>query len=230
VKRTALSELDRIDILTDVSLAARRALADVGRTCHYDDGQMVVIEGQPDAPVFFVLEGLVRVFRTSLDGREQTLIRLGPGAALNMPAAFAKEEEGAPASAAAVGPVVLLSVSCLDFCRMTIRTPEIALAVLRDFAVKLHHLTDLTRDLGLLSVRARLAQFLLTCGYTPSDGQEENSTPVRWTHHEIAAQIGTVREVVSRMLRVFVKDGLIKMERHRIVVLDYDALASEAES
>jgi CRP-like cAMP-binding protein len=207
-----LSELDRIDILADVSLAARRALAAIAHTCNYDDGQVVVLEGQPDAPVFFVLEGVVRVFRTSLDGREQTLIRVGPGAAFNMPAAFA-DEGGTPASAAAVGRVVLLSISRLDFRRIAIKTPEIALVVLRDFAAKLHHLADLTRDLGLLSVRARLARFLL-----------------RWTHQEIAAQIGTVREVVSRMLRVFVKDGLIKMERHRIVVLDYDALALEAES
>jgi CRP/FNR family transcriptional regulator len=53
---------------------------------------------------------------------------------------------------------------------------------------------------------------------------------VRWTHHEIAAQIGTVREVVSRTMRAFVKDGLIKLERHRIVVLDRDALSLEAES
>ncbi len=218
-----MSELDRIDILADVGLAARRALAAVTRTCRYDDGQMVMLEGQPDAPVFFVLEGAVRVFRTSLDGREQTLIHLGPGAAFNMPAAF-DDEGGAPANAAAVGRIVLLSVSRLDFCRIAIRTPEIALAVLRDFAAKLHHLTDLTRDLGLLSVRARLARFLLTYG------QVEGSTPVRWTHQEIAAQIGTVREVVSRTLRAFVKDGLIKMERHRIVVLDYDALALEAES
>jgi CRP-like cAMP-binding protein len=223
VKRIVLSELGRIDILADVGVMARRALAAGARTCHYDDGQMVVLEGQPDAPVFFVLEGAVRVFRTSLDGREQTLIRLGPGAALNMPAAFA-DEGRVPASAAAVGHVVVLFVSRQDFCQITINTPEIALSVLRDFAAKLYHLTDLTRDLGLLSVRARLARFLLTYG------QEERSPPVRWTHQEIAAQIGTVREVVSRMLRVFVKDGLIKMERHRIVVLDHDALALEAES
>jgi CRP/FNR family transcriptional regulator len=110
-----------------------------------------------------------------------------------------------------------------------IHTPELALIVLRDLAGKVAHLTDLSRDLGLLTVRARLASFLLAHGQQP-DGSPLDGVHVRWTHHEIAAQIGTVREVVSRTMRAFVKDGLITLERHRIVVLDREALMLEAES
>jgi CRP/FNR family transcriptional regulator len=108
-----------------------------------------------------------------------------------------------------------------------IHTPELALVVLRDLASKVHHLTDLTRDLGLLTVRARLARFLLSQGQPP-EGEPPPGVHVRWTHHEIANQIGTVREVVSRTMRAFVKDGLIKLERHRIIVLDREALRLEA--
>ena len=53
---------------------------------------------------------------------------------------------------------------------------------------------------------------------------------MRWTHQEIANQIGTVREVVSRTMRAFVKEGLIKLDRHRIVILDRDALLRESEA
>ena len=192
-----------------------------------------MLEGEPDAPVFVVRQGALRVYRTSLDGREQTLIRLGPGAALNAPAAFfgpsaaddrlppgQPAQENAPASAAALTAVELAVISRADFCRTVIQTPELALVVLRDLATKVHHLTDLSRDLGLLTVRARLASFLLSHG---SGGGQ-----ARWTHNEIASQIGTVREVVSRTMRAFVKDGLIKLERHRIVVLDCEALEIEA--
>jgi CRP/FNR family transcriptional regulator len=80
-----------------------------------------------------------------------------------------------------------------------------------------------------LTVRARLASFLLAHGQRP-EGSPLDGVHVRWTHHEIAAQIGTVREVVSRTMRAFVKDGLITLERHRIVVLDREALMLEAES
>jgi CRP/FNR family transcriptional regulator len=124
----------------------------------------------------------------------------------------------------AVGPVELLSISCSDFSRIVGETPEIAQAVLRDFSQKLIHLTNLTHDLGLRTVRARLARFLL------GHGSAEGGPPVRWTHQEIAAQIGTVREVVSRTMRSFVKEGLIRVERHRILVVDREALEAEAES
>ena len=227
-----LSALEQLDLFAHLSLAARQALAAVARVVDYDDGQAIMLEGDPAVPVFYVLRGTVRVFRTSMDGREQTVIRLGPGEAFNMPAAF-MDSDGAPASASALGPVVLLSIPRPDLRRVVRETPEIALAVLRDFARKLHYLTDLTRDLGLLTVRARLARFLLNAhgGYSTSEGQQPQvSSPVRWTHYEIAAQIGTVREVVSRTLRTFAKEGLIKLDRHRIVILNHEALLCEAES
>jgi CRP-like cAMP-binding protein len=196
-----------------------------------------VLEGEVDAPVFLVRQGTVRVYRTSLDGREQTLIRLGPGAAFNMPAAFASLPSGragrAPASVVALDSVTALMISRSDFCQTVVHTPELALAVLRDLASKVHHLTDLTRDLGLLTVRARLAGFLLSHGQSPVDAPtpERGQTPgvrIRWTHQEIAAQIGTVREVVSRTMRAFVREEMISLERHRIVVLDREALIRES--
>ena len=196
-----------------------------------------MLEGEADAPVFVVQEGAVRVYRTSVDGREQTLIRLGPGSAFNIPAAFmdgAATQAGvsAPASAVTLAPAELAVISRADFCRAVIHTPELALIVLRDLAIKVNHLTDLSRDLGLLTVRARLASFLLNhLSYGPSiEGSHPDGAQVRWTHAEIAAQIGTVREVVSRTMRSFVKDGLIKLERHKIVVMDREALLLESES
>jgi CRP/FNR family transcriptional regulator len=229
---------------------AQHALDAVSVARRYESGQIVMLEGEPDAPVFVVRQGAVRVYRASMDGREQTLIRLEPGAAFNVPAAFfgactegevsffvQAAQGNAPASAVALTSVELAVISRSDFCRTVIHTPELALVVLRDLATKVHHLTDLTRDLGLLTVRARLASFLLSHGLSPSGEPPSGSAPDggapeggqgRWTHHEIAAQIGTVREVVSRTMRAFVKDGLIKLERHRIVVLDREALLIEA--
>ena len=240
-----MSEGDPSAPYLSLAPAAQRALDAVCVTRRYESGQVVMLEGEADAPVFVVRRGTVRVYRTSLDGREQTLIRLGPGAAFNVPAAFMDPGAGgdrsspavagarsgalAPASAAALTPVELALISRPDFCQTVIHSPDLALVVLRDLATKVHHLTDLTHDLGLLTVRARLASFLLSHGQAP-EGAPPPGAHVRWTHHEIAAQIGTVREVVSRTMRTFVKDGTIKLERHRIVVLDREALQLEAES
>jgi CRP-like cAMP-binding protein len=216
-------DLDRITPFAGLSPAAQRHLLAVAALRNYEDGQLILLEGSVDAPVFFVLSGAVRVFRTSLEGREQNLIQLRAGDALNMPSAFA-EPGDAPASAMARGQATLLSIPRGDFRHIVSQTPEIALAVLRDLSQKLYHLTELSRDLGLRTVRSRLARFLL------DHTQQANDAPIRWTHQEIAAQIGTVREVVSRTLRSFADDGLIEMQRHRIVVRDADAMRHEAEA
>ena len=208
-------------LFANLDREAQEALAAVAVSRSLEGGQVVMLEGDDDTPVFFVLQGAVRVFRTNLDGREQTLIRLGEGDAFNMPGAFTGQTTHA--SAVAVEPTRLIAVARDDFCRVATETPQIARAVLRDLSLKLGHLTDLSHDLGLRSVRARLARFLLAHGQ-----QSQEETPVRWTHEAIASQIGTVREVVSRTLRGFVRDGLVEMRRHQIVVCDAEALAEEA--
>lgn len=216
-------ELSHESLIARLSPAAQRELMSVARRHAFEDGQIIALEGTPDSPVCFLLRGTVRVYRTNPEGREQTLIVLAAGDALNMPAAFAGDHT-APASAVAIGSVELLAVSQADLRRLVSHTSEIALAVLSDLSSKLHHLTRLTYDLSLRSVRSRLARFLL------DQGAAKSPAPVHWTHEQIAAQIGTVREVVSRTLRAFVRDGLIRFERQRIVLLNRAALELEAET
>jgi CRP/FNR family cyclic AMP-dependent transcriptional regulator len=216
------SQIRQIELFTQLAPATLDQLAAIAHRRTFQDGQLIMLKGDPDAPVFFVLQGIVRVLRTNPDGREQTLIHLSQGAAFNLPAVFSRDRS-APATALAVGDVEMLQISPGNFRRVTSQNMELALAILQDLANKLHYLTDLTYDLSLRSVRGRLARFLL------DQVQAEHAEPVRWTHEEIAAQVGSVREVVSRTLRSFVQGGLI-MERQRIVVLDYHALEQEAES
>lgn len=215
------SLFSELHLFADVPVAALQALDAVAREVHYRDGQVVMVEGDGDAPVFFVCEGSVRVFHTNVDGREQTIIHLKIEDVFNMPTAFARQNH-APATVIAVGDVKLLEISQDDFRRVVSRNAEIALAVLRDLSEKLRHFVDLTHDLSLRSVRARLARFLL------KNSRPSNSMPRR-THEEIATQIGTAREVVSRIMRNFNKAGFIKTERQQILILNPSALENEAE-
>ena len=123
----------------------------------------------------------------------------------------------------AVGRVNVVGFMQADFRYLTSQNPEISRAVLRDLSEKLEHFTNLAHDLSLRSVRARLAHFLLE--------QAQASSPTEtWTHEKIAAQIGTVREVVSRMMRTFIREGLIRTERQNIILLDAEKLQEEADS
>jgi len=215
-----LSELENIRLGAALSDSALHKLVAVVRPRVFADGQTIVLQGDVDAPVFFVVSGAVRTLRTNLDGREQNLIHLAPGAAFNVSAAFS-DAHRSPASAVAIGPTRLLCIAQQDFGRVVGESPEISLAVLRDLSRKVYHLADLVYDLSLRTVRGRLARFLLVQAETPS------MRPARWTQQEIAAQIGTVREVVSRTMRAFVKEGLIEMNRQRITIIDADALEAE---
>ncbi|MCX7681175.1 MAG: helix-turn-helix domain-containing protein [Anaerolineae bacterium] len=75
-------------------------------------------------------------------------------------------------------------------------------------------------------MRGRLARFLLE--HVEEGKGKPEAVSRRWTQEEIAAQIGTVREVVGRTLRAFARAGLLKVERHRIVLLDREGLEEEA--
>ncbi len=205
-----------------------RRLAGVAVRREYASGATVILEGEPCRYVYFVAEGEVRVVRTASDGREQVLTRLGPGGTLNTVPPFLPRRVN-HATVQALTPAVLYAVPVPDFLRLVEESPELARVLLEDFARRLDHLSHLVEDLSLRTVRGRLARFLLEHA-EGERGAEAGAATVfrRWTQEEIAAQIGTVREVVARTLRAFADAGLLRIEGHRIVLLDREGLEMEA--
>ncbi|MBN2170920.1 MAG: Crp/Fnr family transcriptional regulator [Candidatus Krumholzibacteriota bacterium] len=215
--------LRRIGLLADLPEAALAPLAAVAVERGYADGETIVLDGAAEAPVGFVLTGGVRAYRANPDGREQTLIRLEPGEAFNLPVAFAGDSR-APATAVAIGPTRIVLVSSGDFRRVVSTTPSLALVVLGDLSDKLRHVAELAHELSLFTVRGRLAGFLLD---RAAGGHRVHVT---WTQEELAAELGTVREVTSRVLNAFARRGVIRLERDRITILDAAALEAERAS
>ncbi len=198
-----------------LSLLARVA---VRRT--YTPGQVVIWAGEPCQAAYFIVEGEVRVSRLAPGGREQILARLGPGQTFNTVPPFRPQGVN-HATVRAVAPVVLYAVPADDLRRLVRECTDLALVLLEDFAQRLDHLTRLAEDLALRSVRGRLARFLL-------DHAEASQVTRRWTQEEIAAHLGTVRDMVGRTLRAFAEEGLIRMERQRIMLMDRERLEREA--
>jgi len=185
----------------------------------FSPGQMVILEGEPCQAVYFVVQGVVRTGRLSPKGREHVLAYLGPGEPFNLVPAL----DGRPnlATVDAVTDTMLYTISCERFQRIMRDHHKVALAVMERLAVEVRRLSDMVEDLALHTVRTRLARFLLA--------QADDTQPSkRWTQEEIAAHIGTVREMVGRTLRAFSDDGLIRRERGRLVVMDRVGLEREA--
>jgi CRP/FNR family transcriptional regulator len=214
----ALRHVSLLAGLSDDALA-RVVRAAIRRT--YTSGEIVIFEGDPCQAAYFIAQGQVRVYRLSPGGREQVLARLGPGQTFNTVPPF--QPHGVNhATVQALTPVTLYAITCEDFRRLVGECAELALAILQDFADRLDHLTDLVEDLSLRTVRGRLARFLL-------ERADAGQVTRRWTQEEIAAHLGTVRDMVGRTLRAFADAGLVRMDRQRIVLLDREGLEAEAQ-
>jgi len=216
--------LRQVPLFSGLPERVLRRLAEVAVRREYAPGEMVILEGEPCREVYFVAEGEVRAVRMAPDGREQVLARLGPGGALNTVPPFLPRKVN-HATVQAVTPAVLYAVPASDFLRLVDECPELARVLLEDFACRLSRLAE---DLSLRTVRGRLARFLLE--HAEGREGEAGTAPVlrRWTQEEIAAQIGTVREVVARTLRAFAEAGLLKIEGHWLILLDREGLEAEA--
>ena len=198
-------------------------LAEVASRVHertFRRGEMILLEGEAPQAVYFIVHGQVRVYRLSLEGREQVLKRLGPGAAFNLVPVL--DGGPNPSSAMAWTNVTVYAIERGHFLQIVREHPALAVAVLADFAAKLRHVTALVEDLSLRTVGARLAKLLLT------QAAEKEAAPRRMTQQEMAAQLGTVREVVGRALAKLEREGLIRMERHRIVIVNRTGLEAKA--
>jgi len=186
----------------------------------YAPGEHILIEGEPAHQVYFVLRGEVKVSRLSLEGREQVLAYLGPGEPFNLVPMF--DGRGVhPSSVRANTEAVILAVDYDDFRAFLLDHPPMVLALLERCALRLRQVTALVEELALHTVRARLARFIL---------EQAGDSDRRWTQNELAACIGTVREMVGRTLRAFAEEGLIRRERGRIVVVDEEGLRRAAHS
>jgi CRP/FNR family transcriptional regulator len=217
----AADALRKSSLLQEVPDDVVDRVADVAVRRVYSAGETIFVEGDASCAAYVVASGQVRIYRTALGGREQDLVRVGPGQAFNTVPQFLRDGKN-HATAQAATRVEAYVIFRQDLHSTVSKSPRLALALLRHFAQRLDHLSDLVEDLSLRTVRGRLARFLL--------GHAQDGTVTRtWTQGEMANQLGTVRDVIGRTLRSLADEGLIRMDRHRIVLLDQEELEAAAE-
>jgi CRP/FNR family cyclic AMP-dependent transcriptional regulator len=198
-----------------VAAAAARAISR-----EYGKGAVIFLEGDPCAGLHIVEEGRVKLYKVSAEGREQVVKLLGPGEFFNEVAVF--DGGPNPVSALAALDATLWVIDCASMRDLVRRFPVLAAAVIENLAARSRHLLSLVEDLSLRTVSARLAKLLL------SQAQAGAEASRLMSQQEMAAQLGTVREMVGRVLRNFEEEGLIRMDRHRIVILDRAGLERAA--
>ena len=187
-----------------------------------DRNELILLEEEPAEAVYFVVSGAVKAFKTSAEGKEQILCILRPGESFNDVPIF--DGGPNPASARAMGPVLLYGIKKNDMEAILRNHPQVPLNVTKVLAKRVRQLVSLVEDLSFRHVISRVAKILFQ-----QIGGESGRGP-RLTQQEMAAMAGTAREVVGRSLKALEEEGAIKLDRHRIIITDKEALKEIMEA
>lgn len=188
-----------------------------------DRGEIIVLEGEAIHNLYFVSSGVVKIFKTSPDGKEQILDLIRPGESFGDVPVF----DGGlmPASAQAMGMVTLYGINRSNLEVILKAHPQVTWNVINVLAGRVRHLVSLVEDLSFKRVIGRVAKILLEYA-----GDGASSQKPRLTQQEMAAMAGTAREVIGRSLKTLEADGVIRLDRHRIVITSRQALKEIMEA
>jgi CRP/FNR family transcriptional regulator len=202
-------------------------LARLARRCAWRvvrRGGIVFREGEVARGLFVIGEGRVKLARLSPSGREQVLHVEGAGASLGEVPVF--DGAGYVATATALTDARLLFVERAALFALCRRRPDVALGIIAVLARRLRRFAALIEDLALRDVTGRLAGFLLAEASRPGvDGVFEIGT-----QEQVAARLGTVRELVSRSLVRLARAGLIGRAGRRVRIVDPARLRALADA
>jgi len=205
------------------SLAARSGIRS------YSPAEVLFSEGEPCTGLYIVVSGRVRIYKTSPSGREQVLTVEGPGGSIAELPVF--DGGSYPASASAVEKSELLFLSRSDLRAICLEHPEVSLKLLQVVGARLRRLVGIIEELSFTTVRHRLISWLLRQAKTQGRATTRGvSFSLNASHQELASQIGTVRELVSRNLARLQAQGFIEISGREVIILDHEGLEADLAS
>jgi CRP/FNR family transcriptional regulator, anaerobic regulatory protein len=204
--------IETFPFLQSVPQISRRAFLAQAVRKTLEDKQVIVRDGNECAYLPLVLEGTLRVFKTSETGKELTLYRIERGESCILTATCILNGNSFPAIAEAEKRTEVLLAPARLFVRFVEEYPEWRRFVFGLYSKRLEIVLSLVEEVAFHHIDSRIAAYLLKS----AKGQEG---VVSRTHSEIASELGTSREVVTRILRDFEAEGMIQTLRGKIKIL-----------
>jgi CRP/FNR family cyclic AMP-dependent transcriptional regulator len=219
--------LQRTPLFADLDDEELSYIAERAVVRHFSAGQVIFSEGDSCPGLWIIEAGRVRIFKSSLGGREQVLAIEGPGSSVAELPVF--DGGTYPASAATITDTSLLFISKEDFQSLCLKHPEVGLKVLRIVGRRLRGLVGIIEELSFGTVRDRLIALLLRMARHGNHTPQGVEIALPATNQELAAQIGTVRELVSRNFSRLQAQDLIRVEGRKLIIQDRKALQAELQ-
>lgn len=212
--RTKLDTLRKNSYFEKLPDETLREIADHMQLRAFERGEVLFWEGDPCAGLHIIEEGSVKLFRVSPQGRQYIVRVLQEGDTCNEVPTFDEGTNPVNVETLEKSKVWVIDATTL---RAHVRSnPDFALNVLSNFGRNLRGMVRMVSEMAFYQVTNRLARLI---SELPAD---ETRPPL--TQEQLAAQLGTVREVVARSLRELERSGAIRIEDRRIRIVDEDAL------
>jgi len=218
--------LQRIRHLNDLPDEIQQRIAASATLRHFDTGQIIYVEGEPAESIYILEAGWVKATRMTREGREQAMMFLRPVEMFGDIAVFTGTTY--PGTVVALEAVDVWIIPAKTILDLIPRYPTFAAAVIRHLGERVLHYISLVEDLSLRSVEARLANTLLRNAEL-HEGQLIVPRHEWTTFDEMAVRLGTVRDVLGRALKTLEAEGLLRVQKQAIILLDPKGL-EERES
>ena len=219
----AVEALRKTELFRDLDETLLMALADRAVERRLRRDEILFTMGDSARGLYVIAAGSVRAYRTGNDGREQIIHTERAGSTIGELPVF--DGRPYPSTVAADEDSVVLFLDKDSVRRLFLAHPDIAMTALRVLSLRLRRCAELVETISLRAVGQRLAQWFLheatSRGYQSGGGSEVELTLSR---EQMAARIGSVREVVSRAISRLEQDGLIHVEGHHIRIPDIERL------
>lgn len=221
--------LRKTPLFASLTEAEIRALASRVVRKSWRRGEQLFAEGDPCSGLFLVASGKVRIFKLSASGREQVLAMEGAGSSFAELPVF--DGGSYPASASAWEDSEILFISRKDFQNFCREHPEVGLKLIAVVGSRLRRLVGIIEELSFTTVRQRLISLIVQLAEAEGTRSKEGiHLELKKSHQDFAAELGTVRELVSRNLGRLQAEGFLGVEGRKLVVKDLSGLKRELTS
>jgi CRP/FNR family transcriptional regulator, dissimilatory nitrate respiration regulator len=220
------SQIKDIGLFQGVSLEKIRLLTAQATCKKFKPGEMVIGEADPIRSFYVVVAGQLKLYRSSAEGKEQTLQLLGPGDPFGLCTAFATDSFPASAMAIVDSDVLLIPGSVME--EIARQEPALLFNIIRILSQRLKDSMTIIESLALKEIPGRLASFLRHL--LPKDASDKK-TAVELTisQRELAKILGATPEALSRALRKMANEGILSTAGRVITILDHKALEKLAQ-
>ncbi len=177
-------------------------------------GTQLFAEQQPCQGFPLLLDGSIKVVKQASSGRELLLYRVSPGGSCIISSSCLLGHSNYNARGIAETPLILLALPTSEFTRLLVELPAFRDFVFHLFAERIAELMQLVEEVAFARLDQRLAKLLLT-------RRDDN---LNITHQQLADELGSVREIVSRLLKGFAAQGMVSLGREQVQIIDRPGL------